>query len=137
MATQTQTKNKAAEIVTARINGETAEATEAAAAEAAAPLPRPMIIKEIPIKGPGPAGPKIYHVKRDRVALTPSMCKVQGCGYDAATKKYPEGWEAVPESDRENCLKALAQHHVDAHTLSQAWIVDESDIPKQWLGEHR
>lgn len=134
---QQQTKSRAAAVVEARINGEEPEASSPEEEAAAAPPPRPMIIKETPIKGPGAAGPKIYHVKRDRIPLTPSMCKIQGCGYDAATKKYPDGWETVPDWDRQNCLAALAQHHIDAHTLSQAWIVDESEIPKQWLGERR
>lgn len=96
------------------------------------------IIKETPIKKDIGGILRTFHVKRDRVLLTPSMCTHPGCGFDTAkVNGYEEGWDYVPEKFRKPLLKALEEHRNYAHGVDEEWVVKESQIPKQWLGEDR
>jgi hypothetical protein len=132
---QTQAKSKAASIIEGRINGGVSEESEATPSQPK----RQFITRETPIKGMGGSGvERIFHIKRDKVLLTPAMCTVEGCSFDVAVKNgYPEGWDTVPERFKDGLLGALNEHRVEAHTVSQAWIIDEDEMPRAWLGEKR
>jgi hypothetical protein len=72
---------------------------------------------------------------RRRIPLTPSMCTVNGCSFDIATKNgYVDGWSSVPQDQRGLLLQALQEHVKFVHTNSQAHIVEESELPTRWLG---
>jgi hypothetical protein len=132
---QTHVKSKAASIIEGRINGGVSEETETIPSQPK----RQFIVRETPIKGMGGSGvERIFHIKRDRVLLTPSMCTADGCSFDVAVRNgYPGGWDTVPERFKDGLLDALAEHRVEAHTVSRAWIIDEDEMPREWLGERR
>jgi len=137
---QTQVKSKATSIIEGRINGGQSGVATAEEVEATpAPAPkRQFITREILIRAQAGETMRVFHIKRDKVLLTDSMCTAEGCSFDVATANgYPEGWDTVPERFRDGLLDALAEHRIQAHTVSQAWIIDEDQIPKSWLGERR
>jgi hypothetical protein len=75
-----------------------------------------------------------FNVLRQRVELTPSVCDI--CAFDIAAKHFGN-WHNVPEAEHEKIAKALAEHKRVVHPLNQNLIVDESEIPTQWLGQLR
>mgnify|MGYP001569283240 CR=1 FL=1 len=73
-----------------------------------------------------------FNTVRRRVLLTPSMCTRLGCTFDAASKFG--GWENAPESQHAVMRVVLIQHDKVAHNSSEDLIVDEEDMPKEWIG---
>src|SRR5690348_11403565 len=77
-----------------------------------------------------------YTLIRRRELLTPSMCQRPGCNYDAATANQFDGWHSVPESKRDILLEVLQKHIETAHNRSEDLILNEDEVPGQWLGRH-
>jgi len=75
-----------------------------------------------------------FTTKRSRVVLTPSMCTVAGCGFDAATVNGFGGWRYVKPEKQEVVLDILREHCEQLHNKSEEFIIDESDAPTQWFG---
>jgi hypothetical protein len=75
-----------------------------------------------------------FNILRRRVELTPSVCDV--CAFDIAAKHFGD-WYKVPESEKDKIKKAVIEHKRVVHPLNQNLIVDESEIPKTWLGQAR
>lgn len=73
------------------------------------------------------------NTKRERIVLTPSMCTRQGCRFDASSRFG--GWENVPDNQRSVIADVLIQHDKVAHNFSEDLIVDEANLPTQWLGD--
>lgn len=73
-----------------------------------------------------------FSIKRTRVRLTPSMCTRAGCNFDAAEKWG--GYANAPESERSLLRDVKAQHEQFAHNWSEEHIIDEEQLPDQWLG---
>lgn len=73
------------------------------------------------------------NVLRTRSVLTPSMCTRPGCKFDAATRYG--GWEYTPESRKEEVRDVLVQHDRVLHNRSEDLIVDEDQLPTEWLGD--
>jgi len=87
---------------------------------------RPMIVRE--------TRPDKHTTVRTRVALTRSMCRRQGCNYDAAVQIGYEGWKRVHPTRRQEVLDLLEQHKILQHSESQGHIVYEDDLQTQWFG---
>lgn len=73
------------------------------------------------------------NIKRERVVLTPSMCTRNGCKFDAASRYG--GWESTPHSIRPTLEEVLVAHDRTIHNRAEDLIVDEADLPTQWLGD--
>lgn len=71
-----------------------------------------------------------FSIKRTRVLLTPSMCQMPHCKYDAASKWG--GWQFVPESEKTVVLDVLKKHK-EYHTINEELIVDEDLLDGSWL----
>lgn len=74
-----------------------------------------------------------YCTLRKRFVLTPTMCTRNGCTFDAAAKWG--GYENAPESERPLMAEVLKQHDLNAHNRSEDLVINESELPTQWLGE--
>lgn len=74
-----------------------------------------------------------YCTLRKRFVLTPTMCTRNGCTFDAAAKWG--GYENAPESERALMREVLLQHDFNAHNRSEDLVINESELPTQWLGE--
>lgn len=75
-----------------------------------------------------------FNSKRIRVELTPSVCDI--CAFDVAAKHYGT-WHNAPMTEHSKIQKAVIEHKRVAHPMNQNLIVDESEIPKTWLGQAR
>lgn len=71
---------------------------------------------------------------RTRKVLTPSMCTKPGCIFDAA--KDFDGWENVPEEKQSVITQVLEQHDKVFHNNSESYIIDEDQLPTEWLGKN-
>jgi hypothetical protein len=74
-----------------------------------------------------------FNSKAIRRELTPSVCTV--CGFDVAEKRHGR-WGLVPVSERQTVIEAVEVHKREAHSLGNLHIIDESEIPRMWLGNH-
>jgi hypothetical protein len=75
-----------------------------------------------------------FNTKCVRVELTPSVCDI--CAFDVAAKHFGS-WYNAPETEKIKIQKAVIEHKRVVHPLNQNLIVDESEIPKTWLGQAR
>lgn len=75
-----------------------------------------------------------FNVKRERLELTPSVCDV--CAFDIAAKRFGN-WYGVPEREHENIKNAVIEHKRVVHPINQNMIVEEDQIPTEWLGSTR
>jgi len=73
-----------------------------------------------------------FTTKRKRVELTPSVCDV--CAFDIAAEKHGN-WDGVPEARKADVLQAVIEHKREMHPIREDLIVDEDDMPQQWLGD--
>ncbi len=87
---------------------------------------RPMIVREVKVD--------THTVQRKRVALTRSMCRRQGCNFDAAVAAGYDEYKRVHPSRRQEVMDLLDQHMILKHSESQGHIVFESDLQQQWFG---
>jgi hypothetical protein len=71
-----------------------------------------------------------HNTKRTRQEFTPSMCAK--CRFDAAEKHG--GWQRTPTSEKEIVLDVLNKHIELAHNTSEDLIVEEGELPTNWLG---
>lgn len=72
-----------------------------------------------------------YTTKRIRIELTPSVCDV--CAFDVAAEKHKD-WYGVPEFKKADVLQAVIEHKREAHPTREDLIVNEDELPTQWLG---
>lgn len=75
-----------------------------------------------------------FNSKAIRREVTPSVCTV--CGFDVAKEKH-ERWGLVPVAERPIVIAALEAHKKAVHSLGDLHIIDESELPRQWLGNNR
>lgn len=71
-----------------------------------------------------------FCVKRTRVELTPSMCIMPHCKYDAASKWG--GWQFVPDTEKTVVLDVLRKHK-EYHSVNEELIVAEDKLDTEWL----
>lgn len=71
-----------------------------------------------------------FCTKRTRVTLTPSMCQMRGCGFDAAAKYG--GWEFVTAEHQPQVI-AFLEKHSKLHSINEEHIVDEGMLDNKWL----
>ena len=72
-----------------------------------------------------------FTTKSERVRLTPSVCDV--CAFDIAAKNHG-GWDNVPEHKRSDVIQALEEHKKEEHPIKQDHIIDDDQMPTEWLG---
>lgn len=92
-----------------------------------------MIHKEIQID--------VFNKRRFYVKLTPSMCPVKNCGYDAAVEMGTPGWEAAPTSQvmpdgntyGDKLIEMREYHQATAHVMNQSndHIIKQSELNKR------
>lgn len=87
---------------------------------------RPMIIRATKVDS-------LTTIRR-RVPLTKSMCRRQGCKYDAAKEMGFDSYSRVPPEFRDSAKEKLAAHVDRNHNRSEDHIVYESDLPTDWMG---
>ena len=75
-----------------------------------------------------------FNSKAIRREVTPSVCTV--CGFDVAEQKHGR-WGLVPAAERPIVQAALEAHKKAVHSFNDMHIIDESELPKQWLGNNR
>jgi hypothetical protein len=73
-----------------------------------------------------------FTTKKIRVELTPSVCDV--CAFDIAAEKHGN-WYGVPDSKKADVLQAVIEHKREVHPVKEDLIIDEDDMPQQWLGD--
>lgn len=71
-----------------------------------------------------------FCIKRTRVELTPSMCIMPHCKYDAASKWG--GWQFVPDTEKTVVMDVLRKHK-EYHSVNEELIVDEDKLDTKWL----
>jgi len=76
-----------------------------------------------------------FNTLRKRVLLTPSMCQRANCTFDIAVANGYAGWQDVPEDSRASMLKAFEKHDAEAHSIVEETIINEDQIPKNYLGQ--
>lgn len=114
----------------ARFEGELkadAELEAAAAAAAEEPAKRRFITKETPIDK--------FSIKRTRILLTDAVC--DKCGFDVAQRNGLGEWDDMSETMKEQVRGAIAEHKALVHTIATDLIVDEDEVPTEWLGQHK
>lgn len=74
-----------------------------------------------------------FSVKRERVELSPTMCTKPHCSFDIA-KKNNLDWNRLSESKKQELLEALEAHVQEAHSVSEDVIIDQDQMPTNWLG---
>jgi predicted Zn-ribbon and HTH transcriptional regulator len=105
-----------------------ADAEKEEAAEAAKPPEkRRFITKETTIDK--------YNVKRTRVLLTPAVC--DKCGFDVAARNGLGEYEHMTPELQAQVRAAIDEHKGIVHTIATDLIVDEDEIPTEWLGQHK
>jgi predicted Zn-ribbon and HTH transcriptional regulator len=105
-----------------------AEAEAEEAEEAAKPADKKQFItKEIVIDK--------YNVKRVRIPLTPAVC--DKCGFDVAARNGLGDYEQMSEQLKAQVAAAIKEHKDIVHTIATDLIVDEDEVPTEWLGQHK
>lgn len=102
------------------------DAEKEEAAEEAKPVRR-FITKETQIDK--------FNVKRTRVLLTPAIC--DKCGFDVAERNSLGSYEKMSPEMQEQVKNAIAEHKSIVHTIATDLIVDEDEVPTEWLGTHK
>lgn len=72
-----------------------------------------------------------FNVKRVRIEKTPSVCDV--CAFDVAAKVHGNWWN-VPPHRQIDVVQALEEHKKEEHPVKMDLIIDESELPTEWLG---
>lgn len=73
-----------------------------------------------------------FNIKRSRVLLTPAVC--DQCGLDlAALNKVDGEYEALDNDTKSRLRTAVVKHKKEYHTAADDLIVDEDEIPTQFL----
>lgn len=82
-----------------------------------------------------------FNTSRRYVKLTPSMCKVKTCGYDAAVAMNCAGWDAAPinqvmpdgKTYGEKLIEMKEYHQATAHVMNQSdgHIIRQSELNKR------
>lgn len=78
-----------------------------------------------------------HNVRRYRAELTPSMCRVRGCNFDAATAMgIKNGWKEAPleqmlsngKKVKDRILDLLKVHTENGHVIETSHIMDEDEL---------
>lgn len=82
-----------------------------------------------------------YNLARRYVRLTPSMCRVKNCGYDAAKEMNTPGWDGAPthqimpdgKTYGDKLIEMRQYHEGTAHVANQTndHIIKESELGKR------
>jgi hypothetical protein len=76
-----------------------------------------------------------YTVARTRVELTPAVC--DKCGFDVAARNGLGEWATMTPALQEQVRAAIEEHKGIVHTIATDLIVDEDEVPTEWLGQHK
>jgi len=76
-----------------------------------------------------------YNVKRTRVLLTPAVC--DKCGFDVAARNGLGEYESMSPELKVQVKAAIDEHKSIVHTIATDLIVDEDEVPTEWLGQHK
>ncbi len=112
-----------------------ADAEKKIEAEALPSDVKDMLLQEIKLDG--------FNTLRRYVRLTPSMCDVRGCGWDAAKEAGSSDWHSIPVDQvmpdgktlGERLQGMLAYHKATAHTYSAQndHLISEAELRnRQW-----
>lgn len=117
----------------ARQLAEAEKALEASRLPAAMAEDPDLILQEIQID--------VFNKARRYVRLTPSMCPVKTCGYDAAKEMNSAGWEAAPINQTmpdgktygDKLIEMRQYHQATAHVQNQTndHIIKQSELNKR------
>lgn len=76
-----------------------------------------------------------YTTIRRRIKLTASMCKRPHCNFDVAVANGFSGWDDdISDRERTRLLEALAMHDKQVHSIAEDIILNEDEVPTNWLG---
>jgi hypothetical protein len=64
--------------------------------------------------------------------LTPAVCGV--CGFNVAERNNLGEYDKMPETVRAQVVEAIAEHKRLVHSPAEQLIVDEDELPTEWLG---
>lgn len=73
-----------------------------------------------------------FNLKRSRVELTAAVCDV--CGFDLGAHNKLGPWDEMEPETQGAVRKAIAKHKQEFHTKADNLIVDEDQLPKEYLG---
>lgn len=76
-------------------------------------------------------------ILRDLTELTPSVCKLTHCSYDAARAAGFKKWDNVPQRKQKLVLQILQQHIDKKHKYVDDTIIDKADVPTSWLAPEK
>lgn len=88
---------------------------------------RRFITKETPIDK--------FNVKRTRIVLHPGVC--DKCGFDVAARNGLGEYENMSPELKQQVKAAIDEHKSIVHTIATDLIVDEDEVPTEWLGQHK
>lgn len=74
-----------------------------------------------------------FLVLREYKKKSPSVCNYRDCVYCGAEAIGYKDWDATPEKKRKIALAALTRHVQNKHKFKDTDIIDESQIPTNWL----
>lgn len=74
-------------------------------------------------------------ILRDMVKMTPSVCTLSWCKFDAAKAMgwKKRGWDDVPKNKQSIVLRVLEEHVQSEHQHTDDSIIDLADMPQAWL----
>lgn len=76
-----------------------------------------------------------FNVKRTRVLLTPAVC--DKCGFDVAARNGLGEYASMTPELQAQVKAAIDEHKSIVHTIATDLIVDEDEVPTEWLGQHK
>ena len=76
-----------------------------------------------------------YNVARTRVLLTPAVC--DKCGFDVAARNGLGEYASMDPALQAQVKAAIDEHKSIVHTIATDLIVDEDEVPTEWLGQHK
>lgn len=76
-----------------------------------------------------------FNVKRTRVLLTPAVC--DKCGFDVAVRNGLGDYANMTPALQAQVKAAIDEHKSIVHTIATDLIVNEDEVPTEWLGQHK
>lgn len=76
-----------------------------------------------------------FNIVRTRIELTPAVC--DKCGFDVAARNNLGQYDKMTPEMQEQVRGAIQEHKDIVHTIATDLIVDEDELPTEWLGQHK
>lgn len=73
-----------------------------------------------------------FNTKRIRVLMTPAVCPK--CRLDLIALNNLEPWDDLDNATRQELIAGVAEHVHKVHDATEQDIIDEDQLPKQFLG---